>query len=142
MEEVEAFRSQVEMVGMIGTQGAEEIMEKARELSGRLSPGGRKRSVEVTTPKVIEAHSPGEVKMDRAGYFVVVPGKGESKIVLEHYSNKNELLRVIEGKRAEDIYRTVIENGWVDDLGHAAYLGKELARAELSMKLGFRYKQE
>jgi len=37
---------------------------------------------------------------------------------------------------------TIVDDGWVTELSHAAYLGKELARAELSLQLGFRYVQD
>ena len=62
--------------------------------------------------------------------------------MVEHYSNDNRLLRIIEGKDAVSLYRTIVANGWVTQLSHAAYLGKELDRAELSMKLDFKYVQD
>lgn len=61
---------------------------------------------------------------------------------MEQYSYDNSHLRTIEGKDARSIYLTVIQNGWISELTHAAYLGKELEKAELSMKLGFRYVQD
>ncbi len=36
----------------------------------------------------------------------------------------------------------MIENGWVTEFTHATYLGKELEKAELSIKLGFKYVQD
>ena len=80
--------------------------------------------------------------MDESGYFVVIPQPDSAIITLEHYSYDNKLLRVVEGKVARDIYWTTVENGWVTQLSHAAYLGKELAKAELSIELGFRYVQD
>jgi tetrahydromethanopterin S-methyltransferase subunit A len=80
--------------------------------------------------------------MDKAGYFVILPLKEKGVISVEHYSNDNRLLRVIEGKNVKDLYRTIIKNRWVCQLSHAAYLGKELDRAELSMKLDFKYIQD
>jgi tetrahydromethanopterin S-methyltransferase subunit A len=52
------------------------------------------------------------------------------------------LLRVVEGTNARTIYRTLVANGWVSELSHAAYLGKELAKAELSLRHGFKYVQD
>jgi tetrahydromethanopterin S-methyltransferase subunit A len=80
--------------------------------------------------------------MDKAGYFVIIPQPEKRVIIVEHYSYDNKLLRIIEGKDARSIYHTIIENGWVTELSHAAYLGKELAKAELSLKLGFKYVQD
>ncbi len=49
---------------------------------------------------------------------------------------------VIEGANARSIYWTLIENGWVTQLSHAAYLGKELTRAELSIQLAVNFVQD
>lgn len=75
-----------------------------------------------------------ELQNDKAGnFFVCVKDK---KIVVEHFSPKNDLLRVIEGHTARDLCITLIRNGWVSKLDHAAWLGRELLRAELSMEKG------
>jgi tetrahydromethanopterin S-methyltransferase subunit A len=71
-----------------------------------------------------------------------LPSKKKSSILVEHYSYDNKLLRKLEGKSSRDIYLTIITNKWVSELGHAAYLGKELARAELSIKKGFKFVQD
>ena len=63
-------------------------------------------------------------------------------INVEHYANDNTLLRVIEGRTARALYRTIIANGWVTELSHAAYLGKELARAESSLQHNLRFVQD
>ena len=80
--------------------------------------------------------------MDKAGYFAILPLKDKGVISVEHYSNDNRLLRVIQGKNAKDLYRTIIKSRWVSQLSHAAHIGKELDRAELSMKLDFKYIQD
>lgn len=85
-------------------------------------------------------HDPQRIKLDKAGYFVI--NTEDRGLVVEHYSYKEELLRVIEGDSARDIYLTIIENGWVTKLDHAAYLGKELARAELSLQMEFDFTQD
>jgi len=82
------------------------------------------------------------VRLDKAGYFVIIPSKKNGIILVEHYSYENKLLRKIEGATGRDIYFTIIENKWVSELSHAAYLGKELARAELSLKKGFKFVQD
>ena len=71
---------------------------------------------------------------DKAGnFYICVKGK---KLVVEHFSAKNDLLRVIEGQTARDLCITLIRNGWVSRLDHAAWLGRELLRAELAMGTG------
>lgn len=90
---------------------------------------------------VIQAEKPGKLELDRAGYFVIVPLPERMVILARHYSYDKELLRVIEGPDAQSIYRMLIKHGWVSTLNHAAYLGQELARAEIAMKAGFDYIQ-
>ena len=80
--------------------------------------------------------------MDKAGYYVILPRLAQGNIIVEHYAYDNSLLRVIEGHDARSIYWTIIENGWVTQLSHAAYLGKELAKAELSLSMGADYVQD
>jgi tetrahydromethanopterin S-methyltransferase subunit A len=55
---------------------------------------------------------------------------------------ENRLLRVIEGKTARDVCLALIRNGWVSKLDHAAYLGRELARAELALRSGRPFTQD
>ena len=80
--------------------------------------------------------------MDRAGYFVVLPLAERKVINVEHYSYDNVLLRVIEGSSARAIYLKIIQDGWISELSHAAYIGKELAKAELSLQYHLKYTQD
>lgn len=100
------------------------------------------QSAKIVTAPIIQAKETRKIEMDKAGYFVIIPQTQNGIITVEHYSYENQLLRVIEGKDAVSIYKTIIENGWVTQLSHSSYLGKELTKAELSMKLGFRYIQD
>jgi tetrahydromethanopterin S-methyltransferase subunit A len=146
--EVETFRRQVLVVNLIGCEDIAVIVEKIKELSQSLNTSHsyskhfRTNSVEVSTVPVVRAKEPEKVEMDKAGYFVIIPHPKKKVITVEHYSYDNRLLRIIEGEDARSIYHTIIENGWVTQLSHAAYLGKELAKAELSLKLGLKYAQD
>jgi tetrahydromethanopterin S-methyltransferase subunit A len=82
------------------------------------------------------------MKMDKAGYFVIIPSVGKKIIMVEHYSYDNRRLHTVEGKDAQSICSIIIKNKWVTDLSHAAYLGRELAKAEISLKQGVRYVQD
>jgi tetrahydromethanopterin S-methyltransferase subunit A len=82
------------------------------------------------------------IKLDKAGYFVIIISKKKGNILVEHYSYNNKFIRKIEGNNARDIYFTIINNKWVSELSHAAYLGKELARAEMAIKKGFKFIQD
>lgn len=148
-EEVDAFRKQVHLVDMIGCEDVETVAEKLTELSQVADlpccceePPGGKEPVQRSTVSVIQAAPPTGVEMDRAGYFVVIPQRERRIITVEHYSYDNRLLRFIEGRDARTIYMTIIENGWVTQLSHAAYLGRELAKAEFSIESGCTYVQD
>jgi tetrahydromethanopterin S-methyltransferase subunit A len=49
---------------------------------------------------------------------------------------------VIEGREGAVIAATVIEQGLLTQLDHAAYLGRELAKAEIALKTGSHYEQD
>lgn len=83
---------------------------------------------------------PQYIKLDKAGYFVInIEG---DMLLVEHYSYKDKLIHIIEGRDARSTYLTLIRNGWVSNLDHAAYLGKELTRAELSIEHGLNFVQD
>lgn len=148
-EEADAFRSQVKVVDMIGCVDANEVVARIKKLASRKSRPCSKvefshliRPVEVPPVEVIQAERAKKVALDEAGYFVILPLRDKDIISVEHYSPDNKLLRIIEGKDSADIYKTIIKNHWITELSHAAYIGKELAMAELSMKFDFKYVQD
>jgi tetrahydromethanopterin S-methyltransferase subunit A len=147
--EIQTFREKVQVIDMIGQENLNEIIARIDELSHHTMAlcgcGERcaKPSIATSTVPVIVANQQGKaVKMDTEGYFVIVPLADRGVINVEHYSNDNTLLRVIEGTTARAIYRAIIDGGWITELSHAAYLGKELAKAEWSLKHGGKYVQE
>ncbi len=147
--EIGAFREQIQVVDMIGCEELDQIAAKIAELSSRVgAPCGCSTCsdtvpISISTTPVINVNEPDvEIALDKAGYFVILPLPEKGVINLEHYAYDNQLLRVIEGTTAREIYHTLIGNGWVTELSHAAYLGKELAKAELSLQHGFKYFQD
>lgn len=151
-EEIEAFRKQVKLINLIGCEKVNKITKKINEVYKNFesSYSRRKNSVkefsvsEVTTSEIVQAQTKESkrIELDKAGYFVIIPTPTNESIIVEHYSYDNELLRIIRGKSPRDIYLTIIENEWVTEMSHAAYLGKELMKAELSMKMDFKYVQD
>lgn len=152
MEEVQAFRNQINVIDLIDCEDLSRILDKVHELQ-ELRTTAHDAAVLVPTEagypagdktEIVRAgeKDPNKVTLDIAGYFVIVPKPERNLILVEHYSNKNKLLRIIQGTDARNIYWTIIENGWVTEMSHAAYLGKELTMAEISMKSGFKYIQD
>lgn len=147
--EIQAFREQVQMIDMIGCESADEISTRIEELSQQVTApcgcsecSGNSLVSISTVPKIIATEPSEVVRMDKAGYFVIVPLADKGVINVEHYAYDNSLLRIIEGTTARAIYHTIVNSGWVTELSHAAYLGKELVKAELSLQHGFKYVQD
>jgi tetrahydromethanopterin S-methyltransferase subunit A len=155
--EVAAFRHQVQVVDMIGDEDAEAIVARVQALTaGSDSGSGSVRTsiskpgaiidleslLAAPAPQVRAAEAPAKVELDPAGYFVILPQPERGLVVVEYYAYDNALRGTVEGSEARDLYLRIIANGWVSQLSHAAYLGKELAKAELSLALGFKYVQD
>jgi ferredoxin len=94
--------------------------------------------------KRITAHydSRKEWKMDPKGFFTIKPFPEEKVIRVRYYNAKHQLTALIEGKNAEEIYNTIIREGFVSNMNHAAYLGSELQKAEIALKHKSEYVQD
>jgi dihydropteroate synthase-like protein len=93
---------------------------------------------------VIEAEKKNLVKLDAAGSFNIVVDRVSENIVALHYSveEKEKPDKMIKGKTADAIYSKIIELGLVSREDHAAYLGGELAKAEIALRTGKEYIQD
>ena len=54
----------------------------------------------------------------------------------------NDMVAVVKGKTAIEIVNTLIREKFISTLQHAADMGIELHKAELSLKYGFKYIQD
>jgi tetrahydromethanopterin S-methyltransferase subunit A len=148
--EIDAFRQQVQVIDLIGCDNLDEIADRIAMLAQSAAPtcscgscGDTPAPVAISTVTTLTAtESADTVIMDKAGYFVVVPLSDRRVINVEHYAYDDTLLNVIEGSSARALYQTIIANEWISELSHAAYLGKELAKAELALQHGFKYVQD
>ena len=50
--------------------------------------------------------------------------------------------QVIKGKTAESVYLKIMEMGLISELNHAAYLGSELSKAEIALRIGKEFIQD
>lgn len=141
LEQIRAFRSQVELISMIGEEREALILDQV-ENCRRRDPGPVEHAIIEHEVEVIQAVEPLRLTLDEAGYLVVYPDRKRSILAVEHYTNAGLLDCVIEGLTPAAVYSTVIERGLVTRLDHAAYLGRELARVEESLKTGRPYVQD
>lgn len=139
-EEIEAFRHQVELVPLVEQSDAARIAKDVESCAAR-SPGPFDGVPAASAVSIVPAHEPTQLVLDPAGFLVVYPDRGRG-LVLEHYRNDGVLELVIQGATATAVAATAIERGVVSRLDHAAYLGRELARAEESLRTGAPYVQD
>jgi tetrahydromethanopterin S-methyltransferase subunit A len=147
LSDVARFREQIELVNMIGVTAVDKIVDAAREaakkpktaLSSRTLSNSDKFASRVGR---LHARAPKTLRLDEAGFFVVLPQAATGLIICEHYENNGRLAHVIEGRQGAIVAATVIEQGLLTQLDHAAYLGRELAKAEIALKTGSHYEQD
>lgn len=141
-EYIEAFRRRIEAINLLGETAPEQITKCIAELTSR-NPGPSDDVIlDAAHIPVEEASESARLIPDPAGYFVLYPEPRSKRLVLEHYSNAGVLTRVFEGASPTALYSTVIEAGLISRLDHAAYLGRELGRAEAALRDGSVYVQD
>lgn len=141
-EHVAAFRRQVQVIAQIGNTDVAAL--QALIVTTALDDPGpfADAPVDVMQIPIEAAKEPGKLVLDPAGYFVVYPDRPNQRLVLEHYSNKGVLDRMFSAISAAALYTNVIEAELISRLDHAAYLGRELARAEHALQSGDNYVQD
>jgi dihydropteroate synthase-like protein len=83
-------------------------------------------------------------ELDRVGMFKIVIDRKNNVIVASLFTDAsmNKPISIIKGKTAVAIYTEIVQLGLVTLLDHAAYLGSELAKAEVALKIGKEYIQD
>ena len=140
-EKIHSFVEQVQLVSMIGEQDVARI---AQAIVDRHAQGLLPFSsvVSETSVETVSAKEPQFYKSDPAGFFVVYPDRRTTRLVVEHYTNAGTLDCVVAGATPTAIYAEIVKRGLVSQLDHAAYLGRELAAAEGSLRTGEPYVQD
>ena len=98
---------------------------------------------------VAKYHKIKDWKMDPKGYFLIDIDR-KKKIIQVGYckftrlgnSPINDMVAIIKGRTAIEIVNTLIREKFISTLQHAADMGIELHKAELSLKYGFKYIQD
>ena len=145
--DVARFRKQIELVNLAGVTAVSEIVGAAHEAAKKpteaLSFQGPNASAEIASRvERLQARAPKTLRLDKAGFFIVLPQAATGVIICEHYENSGRLAQVIEGRQAAVIAATAIQEGLMTQLDHAAYLGRELAKAEIALRTGAHYEQD
>jgi dihydropteroate synthase-like protein len=82
--------------------------------------------------------------LDKGGTFKITVDRTEEKLIALQFTTlqADKPINIIKGKTAEDVYAKIVEMGLITRLDHAAYLGTELAKAEIALKTGKDYIQD
>ena len=141
--EIQRFREQVQIIDMIGCNDADEIAARIEELwrervlsCGCSDSCGQTPISDLQIPRVAATQLRNPVKMDSAGYFVVVPLAERSIIHVEHYAYDNSLLRIIEGHTARSIYDAIIDGEWVTELESCCLPGQGIGQSGIITPIG------
>ena len=103
----------------------------------------------IKTKLIAKYHKIKDWKMDPKGYFLIAVGKNEKFIKVGYCkftklgnNPVNDMVAEIKGETAIELVNTLIREKFISSLQHAADMGIELHKAELSLKYGFKYIQD
>ena len=98
---------------------------------------------------IAKYHKIKDWKMDPKGYFLIGVDKkkkfiqvGYCKFTRLGNSPINDMIAIVKGETAIEIVNTLIREKFISTLQHAADMGIELHKAELSLKYGIKYIQD
>jgi len=105
-----------------------------------------KKFEEVTTYKnyqvpVINAEENPKVVLDRVSFKVELD-REEKVIVVIAFDRRKNPICIVKGRRAKEIYDTLIRENLIGRIDHGAYIGRELQKAEIALRIGKRYVQD
>jgi tetrahydromethanopterin S-methyltransferase subunit A len=144
MLDVASFRQQAEIINLVGCADADAVGAAVRECAVRtvVPLAGESSTLQHSSHETVKARLPKRLELDPSGFFVVLLNRPGGLIVCEHYENSGKHSHTIEGKEAALVAATAVELGLVSRLDHAAYLGRELAKAESALRTGADYVQD
>jgi tetrahydromethanopterin S-methyltransferase subunit A len=140
-DQVKAFRKQVELLSLIGEEDVSQVRDRVSACGAR-TPGPFEAAPDQNVVETVWSETPSRLVPDPAGFFVVYPETRRQTLTIEHYTKHGVLDCVVEGRTPAAISDEVIGRRLITRLDHAAYLGRELARAERSMQTGETYVQD
>lgn len=102
------------------------------------------RDIEKDVQVVLASENSLQYKLDQGGNFRIEVDEINKDIVAAHFVALNDCKPdiVIKGKTAEALYAKIVDLGLVTLLDHASYLGSELMKAEIALKIGKAYIQD
>jgi dihydropteroate synthase-like protein len=102
------------------------------------------KNIESGAKVVVASETAESDPLDPVGMFKIFVDRDEGVLVAVHYTSldMDKPVNLVKGKTAQDVYDKVLELGLASKLDHAAYLGNELAKAEIALQTGKEYIQD
>lgn len=95
-------------------------------------------SIETRNLPHIDAVADGKFTQDKGSFKIILEDNLIKAILYQNY----EKTAVIQAKTARAIYEEILRRDLISRLEHAAYLGMELEKAEIALKLNKQYIQD
>ncbi len=102
------------------------------------------KKLEADVRVIVTSENIKPAELDSAGVFKIFTDRAEEVLVAVHYDSAqiDKPKNIIKGKTAESVYLKIMEMGLISKLNHAAYLGNELAKAEVALRTGKEFIQD
>lgn len=137
--EIEHFRKQITLHALMHIHS--DAAAHIKQLN--LSAAPFQNNLVTRSTPITRAEPAACLRLDRAGYFIILLRRAhEYPLYIEHYQNDGRLAHIFEGTDPASLCHSVIEKGLVSQLDHAAYLGRELTRAQMALISGEKYIQD
>ena len=160
IDAVEQVLRRVRLIDASGTTEVQEIAEQVRRAtrlrsSSRLHKGSQSEPIDASgvpirseidrlpVPSADESLNGSDTRASAQSAFFLISVDGQDEgILCQRFSSTHRLLDEWRAKTASRIVRKLLSRELIDDLGHAAYLGGELTKAESALRLGLSYEQD
>ena len=147
LEAVRLYQQKLELIDLRGESDVETILRAVAEQAARqLSPWPERWAAPVPAVRLGAAGPSGGMagrfSPDPTGLFLIGIGPSGRTIHVEHYTREGVLDRRVVGETADGVARQLALDGLVGDVGHALYVGRELQKAEVALRLGLPYEQD
>jgi dihydropteroate synthase-like protein len=102
------------------------------------------REIEAETQIITATEKRKSLLFDPKGCFKIMIDRANEAIAALYFSTskRDKPAMIIKGKTAEDVYAKILEMNLATRLDHVAYLGSEIAKAEIALKTGKEYIQD
>jgi tetrahydromethanopterin S-methyltransferase subunit A len=142
-EHVAAVRRQVRLRDLVGVHDVARIAAVMQEcLADDPGPFSEQVSLPKPEPIAVPQQTLTVREHDPSGFLVILVDPEGQQLLVEHYAPSGALLHRFAGPDAESLCVALVEWQIVTRLEHAAYLGRELAKAEFALGHGLTYRQD